>query len=139
MVVSPLKLTLAFVATALVAIAVGYAGGTQQLRSATATLFNLSFDHSASNAAQDVRALRAIRVGDIAKATSMLEDRVDMNLMYLAAYEATVPLQWRDTIVYHDLAVVRAYRTEVPSTAASADVQAEIKRALSLRAPAASR
>ena len=111
MVVSPLKLTLAFIATALVAAAAGYVGGSRQRRSATAS--------------------------DIAKATSMLEDHIDMNLMYLAAYETTVPAQWRDTVVYHDLAVVRAYRTEVPSTAASAEVQADIKRALSLRAPAA--
>ena len=137
MVVSPLKLTLAFIATALVAAAAGYVGGTRQLRNATATLFNLSFGHSASNAVLDVLTLRAIHAGDIAKATSMLEDHIDMNLMYLAAYETTVPAQWRDTVVYHDLAVVRACRTEVPSTAASAEVQADIKRALSLRAPAA--
>jgi hypothetical protein len=136
MVVSPLKLTLAFIATTLVAAAAGYAGGTRQLRSATATLFNLSFGHVASNAVLDVRTVRAIRAGDIAKATSMLEDHIDMNLMYLGAYEITVPPPWRDTVVYQDLAEVRAYRTEVPSTAASA-AQADIKRALSLRAPAA--
>jgi hypothetical protein len=137
MVVSPLRLTLALVATALVAAAAGYTGGRHQLRSATATLFNVSFGTAASNAALDVRILRAIHLGDTAAATAMLEDHIDMYLMYVSAYETTVPPQWRDRVVYDNLAPVRAYRTEVPSTAPTAEVRAEIKRALDIRAPAA--
>src|SRR5215471_14062600 len=111
----PFKFTLALAATAVLAGALGYIGGTLRLRSAVSTLFGLSFAQSASDAAQDVRTLRAIRQGDTASATSMLEDRLDTNLLYLSSYETTVPNEFRRSIVYHNLDAVRAYRSEVPS------------------------
>lgn len=131
---SPLKLTLAMAGTAVLAGAAGYVGGTLRLRSAVATLFSVSFEQAAANAAQDVRALRSIRLGEVAKATSMLEDRLDMNLLYLSSYEATVPPEFRNPVVYRNLEAVGAYRAQVPSTASSAEVQSTIRRALTFKA-----
>jgi|HubBroStandDraft_6_1064221.scaffolds.fasta_scaffold784365_2 hypothetical protein len=135
MVLSPLKLTLVIVATALVAAAAGYVGAAYRLSSLNAIFFNSSFLSSASNAAIDVHTLRAIRAGDLAKATSSLEARIDMSLLHLAVYDAVVPPELREASVYDDLATVRAYRSEVPSSNPSAEVQADIKRALNLRPP----
>ena len=140
MVISPLRLTVIVVATALVtgttAAVAGYAAARNQLRDATLVFVSLSYLIDGSNAALDVRALRAIRAGDLEKGTSILEAKVDQSLLHLSDYETMMPVDLRDRALYDDISVIRAYRADVPSSNANAEVQATLARALNLRSPA---
>jgi len=140
MVISPLRLTLVVVATAVVAATAaavaGYAAARNQLRDGTLFFVSSSYLIDGSNAALDVRALRAIRAGDLEKGTSILEAKIDQSLLHLADYEIMMPRDLRDRAVYDDISVIRAYRADNPSSNSNPEVQAAIDRALNLRFPA---
>ena len=139
MVISPLRLTLIAVATAVVgataAAVAGYAAARNQLRDATLSFVSISYLIDGSNAALDVRALRAIRAGDLEKGATILEAKIDQSLLHLAGYEIRMPLDLRDRALYDDISVIRAYRADNPSTNRNPEVQATINRALNLRFP----
>jgi len=139
MVISPLRLTLVVVATAVVAATAaavaGYAAARNQLRDATLYFVSISYLIDGSNAALDVHALRAIRAGDLVKGTSILEAKIDQSLLHLADYETRMPRDLRDRALYEDISVIRAYRADNPSSSSNPEVQATIDRALNLRFP----
>jgi len=140
MVISPLRLTLVLVAAVAVAAtaaaAAGYAAARSQLRDTTLFFVSMSYLIDGSNAALDAHALRAIRAGDSAKGTSILEAKIDQSLLHLADYEAMMPRDLRDRSLYDDISVIRAYRADNPRANSNPEVQATIDRALNLRFPA---
>ena len=129
---SSLKLALIVGTTAVVSGAAGYFIAGYQLGSVMPIAFTGSYLNAASDAVLDVQTLRAIHDNNLAKATSALEARIDSHLVHLSTYNDGIPPQWRDASVYVDLAEVRKYRTEVPSSNDSPEVQAAISKALAL-------
>ncbi len=130
---SSLKLTLVISATAVIAAIAGYAIAEARLSSLSTFIFNSSYLSATSNASLDVKVLRAIHANDLPKATSLLETRVDMNLLFVATYQDVIPPRLRDASIYKDLAFIKAYRAEVPSSNGSVEVQTTINRVLEMR------
>ena len=126
------KLALIVGTTAVVSAVAGYLVAGYQLSTAMTIAFTGSYLNAASNAVIDIQTLRAIHDNDLAKATSVLEGRIDSHLIHLSLYHDAIPPQWRDAVVYADLAKVRKYRTEVPSSNDSPEVRAAISKALAL-------
>jgi hypothetical protein len=139
MLISPLRLTLVVVATAVVAAVAGAVAGRvtalNQLRITTLFFASTSYLVDGSNAVTDVHALRAFRAGDLEKGMSILEAQIDQSLLHLGDYETVMPREERDEVFYHYIAVIRDYRTQVPSSNSIPAVQATIRRTLNLRAP----
>jgi hypothetical protein len=129
---SSLKFALVVGATALVSVVAGYLIAGYQLSRAMPIAFTSSYLTAALDADSDVQTLRAIHANDLAKATSILEARIDLDLLHLSVYNDAVSPEWRDALVYADLATVRKYRTEVPSSNDSPEVRAAIAKALAL-------
>lgn len=129
---SSFKLALTVGTTAVVSAVAGYFVAGYQLSTILPIAFTGSYLNAASNAVIDVQTLRAIHENDLAKATSILEARIDSHLIHLSLYNDAIPPQWRDAAVYANLAEVRKYRTEVPSSNDSPEVRAAISKALAL-------
>ena len=127
---SSLKFALVVGTTALVSVVAGYLIAGYQLSRAIPIAFTSSYLSAALDAVSDVQTLRAIHVNDLAKATSILEARIDLDQLHLSVYNDAISPEWRDAFVYADLASVRTYRTEVPSSNDSPEVRAAIAKAL---------
>jgi hypothetical protein len=138
MLISPLRMTLVVLGTAVVASVAGAVAGRvtalHQIRTAALFFASASYLVDGANAVTDVHALRASRAGDAAKGASILEAQIDQSLLHLADYETVVPRDERDEVFYHYVAEIRDYRTEVPSSNSLPEVQATIRRTLNLRA-----
>jgi hypothetical protein len=138
MLISPLRMTLVVLGTAVVASVAGAVAGRvtalHQIRTAALFFASASYLVDGANAVTDVHALRAFRAGDAAKGASILEAQIDQSLLHLADYETVVPRDERDEVFYHYVAEIRDYRTEVPSSNSLPEVQATIRRTLNLRA-----
>jgi hypothetical protein len=129
---SSFRLALIVGTTAVLSGVAGYFVAGYQLSSIMAIAFTGSYLNAASNAVIDVQILRAIHANDLAKATSILDARIDSHLLHLSLYNDAIPPQWRDAVVYAHLAEVRKYRAEVPSSNDSPEVRAAISKALAL-------
>jgi hypothetical protein len=81
-----LKLALVVGTTAVVSAVAGYLVAGYQLSTVMPMAFTGSYLSAASNAVIDVRTLRAIHDNDLAKATSILEARIDSHLIHLSLY-----------------------------------------------------
>jgi hypothetical protein len=132
-VTSSLKLALVVGTTAVVSGVIGYLVASYQLSKVLTIAFTDSYLTAASDAAIDVRTLRAIRNNDLTAATSILEARIDSHLLHLSSYNDAIPREWRDAAVYTDLATVRRYRAEVPSSSDTPEARAAIAKALALK------
>ena len=117
-----------FFAGAAVIGSFGYAGFNQHLREG----FISSFNAHAAEAQFDVRTLVRLRAGDTQKAVRDFETFLDGHTMQLAEYEAVVPSERRDPLVYRALAEVRAYRAQSPAHFEYPLQQAEYQKALDL-------
>jgi hypothetical protein len=133
------KLALAVGTTAVVSAVAGCLVAGYQVSTVMPIAFTGSYLNAASNAVIDVQTLRAIHDNDLAKATSILEARIDSHLVHLSLYHDAIPPQWRDAVVYAHLAEVRKYRTEVPSSNDSPEVEGAISKAFALRPEARGR
>ena len=138
-VTSSFKLALVVSTTAVVAGLAGYLVARYQLSSLMTIALGSSYRVAAANAVLDVRTLRAIHSEDLAKATSILENQIDNDLIHLSFYNHALQPDLRDPRVYSDLAQVRTYRAEVPSTNPSPEVQAALTKALAQKPEAGGR
>jgi hypothetical protein len=133
------KLALIVGTTAVVSAVAGGLVVGYQLSSTLPVAFTSGYLNAATNAVIDVQTLRAIHDNDLAKATSILEAQIDRYLLRLSTYNDAVSPEWRDASVYVELAQVRKYRTEVPSSSDSPEVRAAIAKALALKSEARDR
>lgn len=119
-----------------VGLVVGGAGGWFLADRYLSRIWNqLIYSGAASEGQLDARILQKLRAGETEKAFSMLEAKLNGNLITIGAMSKYIPSETMDESFFSSLDIIRQYRKQHPHEISTPHVQETVNRAFSLQRP----